>query len=175
MGWIVPGFVKVCKAEKITKSLQYTVYFLQDHPGFTSFQIYSRPVLDSQKHLRRVTARYSWRINLACTREKDRHAAHLLQRGNKGQSSTEQLKAFLLLRSPDLSNCSNLTPTFKNPENSYLWVLAKPGMLMLVLKRNQIETQYLLCAAPGEQCSSAPTAPYRAQNHIPFCAKRMIS
>lgn len=73
MGWIVPGFVKVCKWEKITKSLQYTIYFLQGKPGFAAFQFMEqRPVLDSQKHSRRVLPAA---IGSSCTREKDRHGA----------------------------------------------------------------------------------------------------
>lgn len=73
MGWIVPGSVKMCKGEKITKSLQYTIYFLQGKPGFTAFQFMEqRPVLDSQKHSRRVLPAA---IDLFCTREKDRYGA----------------------------------------------------------------------------------------------------
>lgn len=68
MAWIVPGSVKVCKGEKITKSLQYTIYFLQGKPGFTAFQFMEqRPVLDSQKHSRRVLPAA---IDLSCTRKK---------------------------------------------------------------------------------------------------------
>lgn len=70
MGWIVPGSVKMCKGEKITKSLQYTIYFLQGKPGFQFME--QRPVLDSQKHSRRVLPAA---IDLSCTREKDRHGA----------------------------------------------------------------------------------------------------
>lgn len=73
MGWIVPGSVKVCKWEKITKSPQYTIYFPQGKPGFAAFQFMEqRPVLDSQKHSRRVLPTA---IDLSCTREKDRHGA----------------------------------------------------------------------------------------------------
>lgn len=46
---------------------------------------------------------------------------------------------------------------------------------MLVLKRRQIEAQYSLRAALGERCSSALIAPYRAQNYISLCAKKMLS
>lgn len=41
-------------------------------------------------------------------------------------------------------------------------------MLMEVLKRKQIKTLYLLCAAPGEQHFSALIAPYRAHKPHPF-------
>lgn len=73
MDWIMPGSVKVCKGEKTTKNLQYTIHFLQGKPGFTAFQFMEwRPVLDSQKHLRRVMPAA---IDLSCTGEKDRHGA----------------------------------------------------------------------------------------------------
>lgn len=71
MGWIVSGSVKVCKGEKITKSLQYTIYFLQSQSGFTAFQFMKcRPVLDSQRHLRTVRACYPCSNQLALHKEK---------------------------------------------------------------------------------------------------------
>jgi len=89
MGWIVSGSVKVCKGEKITKSPQYTIYFVQGQPGFTAFQFMEcRPALDSRKHPRKVMACYSCSNQLArhkgkgqacCTFSKGAIMASLLQ------------------------------------------------------------------------------------------------